>query len=337
MLLLIGLQGVLIVALLISNVTTYHFGVLTWALSIAILIPTVLLLIHILRTRNKLREIADGLKRACKGNLKTRLFSSGDRLLDEIIFSLNELIEQLEKVQIETIQAREARTRLLSSISHDIRTPLTSILGYIDALRDGIAATEEEKQEYLAILSHKASNLKQLIDEIFTMARLDADEFILKVETLDLAEVIREVIIEFLPVLKKHTMEVKVNLPEEKRCTVQADRLSIMRIIRNIMKNALLYGQEGKIIGVELIEHPHTYHVLIWDRGPGLTKGEIANVFERMYRSNKARTPFAEGSGLGLAIARALVEKHQGTIWVESVPWEKTTFGFSLPKPNISK
>lgn len=141
------------------------------------------------------------------GNVKTRLFAKDDSLFNEVIFSVNELIEQLEKVQVQTIKSEMARKRLLSSISHDIRTPLTSIIGYIDALKDDVAVSEEEKREYLQIISRKSNGLKHLIDDIFNMAKLDADDMPLKPETLDFAEIARESLIECLPDLQKHGME----------------------------------------------------------------------------------------------------------------------------------
>ena len=132
----------------------------------------------------------------------------------------------------------------MSSISHDIRTPLTSIIGYIDALKDGVAS-EIEKQEYLKILYMKSNNLKHLVDEIFNMAKLDANEFPLKEEELDFSEVTREVLIEFLPELSKHNIELQIRIPES-TCPIIADHLSIMRIIGNLMKMQFITERMGK-------------------------------------------------------------------------------------------
>ncbi|MBA4495076.1 HAMP domain-containing histidine kinase [Paenactinomyces guangxiensis] len=112
-----------------------------------------------------------------------------------------------------------------------------------------------------------------MTDEIFTLAKLDADEFPRKPESLDLAEMARESLIEFLPELKKYDIKLKLNIPEEKNCLVMADRLSIIRIIGNIIKNTVHYGKEGKVLGIELIETAHEYQLLIWDQGPGYLKG----------------------------------------------------------------
>lgn len=289
--------------------------------------------LHFIQNR---KSIAAKLKRAINGNLHTRLYTNNDHSLDNVVFSVNELISELEKVQVEAKRSQEARKQLLSSISHDIRTPLTSIIGYIDALKDDIAASEDEKREYLEILSKKSNGLKQLVDEIFNMAKLDADEFPLKEEQLDFSEITRESLIEFLPELSKQGIELQVNIPEAP-CPITVDSLSLMRVIGNLMKNAVYYGKPGKVVGIELSETTNEYQLLIWDKGPGISKHDLENVFERMYRSDQSRNYSHGGSGLGLAIAKALVEKNGGQIWVESIPWEKTTFGFSIPKQTVFK
>ncbi|MGG3892078.1 sensor histidine kinase [Metabacillus fastidiosus] len=333
--LLIILQFIVITGILIIDINGHAIGSLKGALLILLFFVTFILLIKRLHFRTRLKHTAVAIRRVSNGNLKTRLLAKDDFLFDEIIFSVNELIEQLEKIQIQSIKSQVARKSLLSSISHDIRTPLTSIIGYIDALRDDIATSEAEKQEYLRILSKKAGNLKELIEEIFDMAKLDADEMPLKEEPLDLAEVARESLIEFLPELKNEHVELHISIPE-KNCYVIADRLSLIRIIHNIIKNALEYGKDGKMLGIQIIEKANEYQLLIWDQGPGIPKEDLEFVFERMYRSDQSRSPFSSGSGLGLAIAKALVEKNKGDIWVESVPWVKTTCGFSIPRHNQS-
>ncbi|MEB9458389.1 HAMP domain-containing sensor histidine kinase [Bacillus anthracis] len=282
------------------------------------------------------KSIDTKLSRALKGNLQTRLFTSNDQSFHNIVFSINELIAELEKVRIKAKRSEESRKQLLSSISHDIRTPLTSIIGYIDALKDGVATSEIEKQEYLKILYMKSNNLKHLVDEIFNMAKLDANEFPLKEEKLDFSEVTREVLIDFLPEISKHNIKLQVLMPES-TCPIIADHLSLMRIIGNLMKNAIYYGKDGKTIGVELLETDAAYELLILDKGPGIPKHDLQNVFERMYRSEQSRNSSFGGSGLGLSISKALAERNGGHIWVESIPWERTTFGFSIPKHNTFK
>ncbi|MBP1996979.1 sensor histidine kinase [Paenibacillus eucommiae] len=332
------IQSVCITWLVILEFNDYAFGMFEmprWALLAALCVTTGLLIFIRFRVRTRLKQMTVELRRAMSGNLKTRLFAKDDNIWNEVIFSINELLEQLENVQIETIQSEAARKSLLSSISHDIRTPLTSIIGYVTALKDQVAISEQEQREYLEIVSRKSDELKVLIDEIFTMAKLDADEMPQVAESLDFTEMAREALIAFLPELNIYGIELKVQIPDEK-CLILADRLSVMRIIGNMIKNAMYYGREGKVLGVELAEVSDEYQLLIWDQGPGISKAELDHVFERMYRTDPSRNVSSGGSGggsgLGLAIAKALVEKNSGRIWAESIPWHRTVFGIAFKK-----
>ncbi|MFD2445350.1 sensor histidine kinase [Bacillus sp. CGMCC 1.16607] len=325
---LIILQLVCMTLLVIYNLP---LGMYESILFIILFILSIILLMKRFQLINRLKSMDVEIKRSINGNLKTRIFANHDSALNEVIFSLNDLIEKYEQVYIEAIKSQEARKSLLSSISHDIRTPLTSIIGYVDALVDGIATSEAERHEFLEIISKKSNGLKELIDQIFNMAKLDADEIPMKLEIIDLAEMTRGLLIEFLPELKRNQIEFKVNIPDE-RYTVLADRISILRIISNIVKNALQYGKQGKVLGIDLSVTRAEYQIHIWDRGPGIPKADLENVFERMYRVDPSRNSQIAGSGLGLAISKVLVEKNGGSIWVESIPWEKTTFIVSFPK-----
>ncbi|WP_274363809.1 sensor histidine kinase [Paenibacillus thermotolerans] len=335
---LILLQCVLLLVLAAALIRdTGNDNPLVWAAVTALAATTVLLLVQSRSSSAGIRRMADDLSRAAGGNWKTRLLANEDRDWNEVIFTINELIEQLEQLQVSAVKSEAARKSLLSGISHDIRTPLTSIIGYLDALKDDVPATEQERQQYLDIVSAKANALKEMIDEMFTMARLDADELPLTEEVHDFAEIVRETVIGFMPELKKHGMEPHIRIPEHP-CPIIADRLSIARIINNIVKNAIRHGQEGKTIGIELCEHGHEhernreYRLHIWDSGPGIAPADLPRVFERNFRGDRARTTGSGGSGLGLSIAKALTEKHRGRIWAESEPWKRTSFVVAIPK-----
>lgn len=333
--LLIIVQLLIMTGLVMMEMTNEPQGIFRGVLFAVLFIITAILLFMRFRFMVKLKGIVKALKRAIAGNVNTRLLTNDDPLFSEVIFSINELIEQLDKVKVQTIKSEAARKSLLSNISHDIRTPLTSIIGYVDALKDDIAVSREERQAYVEVISKKANALKDLIDEIFHLAKLDANEIPLKPELLDFAEIARESVIEFLPDLKKVDMKLEVSIPEEK-CLIVADCLSLRRIINNMIKNAIQYGKDGKVLGIKLIENTKEYQLNIWDKGVGISKDDAAKVFERMYRTERSRNPLHGGSGLGLAIAKALVEKNAGRIWVESKPGIKTTFSFTLPKRNDS-
>lgn len=279
----------------------------------------------------KFKRISRQVERVALGNLNTRILVRDDGMLSKLVCDFNKVIETLQKTQENQINVEESRRKLMSNISHDIRTPLTSIIGYIDALRDGVATSEEERLEYLDIISKKSKNLKHLIDKIFYMAKLDSDEIEMNFQIYDIGEIIRESIIEFLPELNKKEIELKVNLPK-KKIMVYVDKLSIIRIFNNILKNAIQYGSEGKVLGIDLISTKKNYQINIWDRGQGIDEEHLPYIFDRLYIKDKARNKALGSSGLGLAIVKKLLEKHRGTIWVESKPYKKTIFSFTIPK-----
>lgn len=328
---LIILQFILLTVIFIIDINAPSGSILKWFIYIVLFLISTTFFNLRFRYLTRLKRLNIEIKRVVNGNAKTRLLTNHYKEFNEFIFSINELVEQLEKSKIQSIKSEKARKEILSGISHDIRTPLTSIIGYVDALKDDIATSEVERKAYIEIITRKASGLKQLLDELFHMAKIDADEITLKEEQLDFAEITRETLIEFLPNLKKEGIELKMVIPEGK-CIITADRLSLHRIIGNLIKNSLDYGREGKILGVELTETPKDYQLTIWDQGAGIADEDMLHIFERMYRGNQSENRLYKGSGLGLSIAKALVEKHHGKIWIESIPWERTAFGFSIPK-----
>lgn len=329
---LIIVQFILIAGLIIAERIGQPHAILRGGLFAALSAATALLLFARLRFKSRLERVASELKRAIRGNGSTRLLANDEPAFNEVIFSINALIEQLEAVQVRTIKSEAARKSLLSNISHDIRTPLTSIIGYVDALKDGLAVTEEEKRQYIDIISRKAAALKEMINEIFDLAKLDADELPLKREPLDLAELAREAAIGLLPELKTYGMELQANVPDRK-CPIEADRLGMQRVIGNLLKNAVTYGKDGYVVGLELNEEDERYMLSVWDKGAGIREEDLPRVFDRMYRGDASRSPMqGGGSGIGLAVAKAIVEKHGGLIWAESRPGLQTVFSFTVPK-----
>ncbi|AFC29478.1 Two-component sensor kinase ycbM [Paenibacillus mucilaginosus 3016] len=296
-------------------------GVL-WAVVVTV---SLLLLRSSLRYTARLKGLTAELHRVLAGHGGARLLAGGDAVWNEAVFAVNGLIERLAEVQARSIRSEAARKSLLANISHDIRTPLTSMIGYVDALRDGMAPTPGEREEYVAILSRKAYALKRLVDETFHLAKLDADDLPLRPEPLDFAEEAREALISRLPELQKRGIELQVRLPEE-GCRITADRLSLQRILSNLLENALRYGGEGGVLGVELAAEDGEYRLQVWDRGPGIPAEELPHIFERSYRGDRSRSSRDGGSGLGLAIARALAEKNGGRLRAESEPGVRTVF-----------
>ncbi len=301
------------------------------ALNLLIIIFSVLKIYMKNKNIYKLKKMNEQIQRVASGNLNGRILVREDGLIGDLACNFNKIIESLQVTCENEIMAEEARRKLMVNISHDIRTPLTSIIGYVDALKDGMASNEEERQEYLQIISMKSRKLKQLIDEIFHMAKLDSDDIKMDFQSHDMGEILRECIIGFLPKFNKEEITLKIDIIDEK-ALVYCDRLSIIRILNNLIENALQYGGRENVIGIDLVQLENDYQINIWDKGPGIEEEHIPFIFERLYIRDKARKKPVGSSGLGLSIAKKLIEKHDGKIWVESKLSEKTVFSFTIPK-----
>lgn len=218
---------------------------------------------------------------------------------------------------------------MISDIAHDIRTPLTAIIGYVDLLRDdGLEVTREK--EYVDIIHERGNALKELIEEFFQMAKLECNDVELKTGKVNISEIIRQNIITFMKEISEKHMEPDMELGEEE-IYVLADRNALSRVVTNLISNSLKYGYEGRVIGIELKACGGCAEMTVWDRGKGIGKSKIPFIFERLYTEEGSRNRMLQGSGLGLAIVKRLVEYMGGNITVDSIPYEKTSFTLTLP------
>ena len=328
----LSFMGLLASVVLLSRNLVFNKPVERVEIGLLFIIAIFYILLYLIERKNNyiLHEIIGSVERIIEGNFNTRIYVVGNEEFSDLAKLLNDITDTFQKVEMDYKFSEESRRTLLSNISHDLRTPLTSIIGYLEALRDGIADSKEEEEEYIHILYFKALRLKHQVENIFYMAKLDADEIPMNFEVLNLSEVIRESVIDFMPKIQKDQINLTIDIKEE-ATKVYGDRLSILRIMSNLMENSLTHGKEGAVLGVELSSLLEEYRVCIWDKGPGISHEHIANVFDRLYMADRSRKN-RSGSGLGLAIVKKLLEKHKGKIWVESKPFERTSFYFTIPK-----
>jgi signal transduction histidine kinase len=287
-----------------------------------------------IQLRRFLSRFDEGIGKIEKGERALRFRAGTPSTLNGVLEGVNSIVGLLEAGHSESSRSETARKNLLSDISHDIRTPLTSIIGYVDALRDGVASGSAEREEYVAILAAKSRALKAMIDDIFSLAKLDADEIPMRPERLDACEAVREVLIEFLPSLRSLNVSLETDIPETP-CIAVADRTSLARIARNLVQNALQHGREGGWIRVSVgysqRDGREMVFVSVADRGPGIPERDLSRVFERLYRRDAARSGASEGSGLGLAIVQSLARKNGGYASAKSVPGAETVLEVLFP------
>ncbi|MBN2794967.1 MAG: HAMP domain-containing histidine kinase [Clostridia bacterium] len=318
----IAIIGVMLTLVYKSYIILYPF--------IGIIMLEGYLIWHYLKSRKDLNDLIKNLKTFRVTQRTQKLLVQKESEYKELVFEVNYLVEAYEQLKIDKQQQSSNNKQLLSNLSHDIRTPLTSIIGYVDALNDGIITSEEEFEEFIGILSMKSKNLKELTDQIFNVARIDAEDVLINFEYIELNEFLTNILIDFIPQFEKLELKLENEISEEK-FMVQADRVALTRIFQNIMKNAIQHGKSGKVIGMKSYIANDFYRVIIWDRGKGIPKSKQQYIFERLYKVDDARKMDSSNSGLGMAIAKKLVLKHNGNIFLKSEENKLTEFFVELP------
>jgi signal transduction histidine kinase len=264
--------------------------------------------------------------RGIQGGERDKLFAKGNGQIADISYELNKIIDT-NLIQIAQLKkADEANKQILTGLSHDVRTPLASLLGYLEALQKG-SLDEVEKQEYLEVAFRKANDLKAYVDMLFKWFKLSSNEQQSVIETVDINEQTREIIIEWLPVLEQSSIALSVNIGDED-LPVSIDRMAYSRILNNLMQNAI---QHSHCTQISIIIRQDVNRVLISvvNNGQIIPEDQLPHIFERLYKGDRART--GKGSGLGLAITKELVANLHGEISVSSTQNEGTKFQISLP------
>jgi len=282
---------------------------LFWGLLLLICIFLLLNHYHLSKDVSKIIQTARDI-RAGNFNLRFRLRTTRTDILEHG-GELNRLADHFQTALERTKFLEEERKRMISNISHDLRTPLTSLLGYIDALQTDKTLTEEERVEFLRISAEKGNDLLHLIQEFFELARLEEASQEIVLQKVDLAEFARAVILDFYPDFTKLSITPSLAITSYP-VYVNANPDSLRRVLNNLLANALRYGREGKIIGLTVRQELEYAFVEVWDRGEGIPAQDLPYIFERLYTAEASRNKSMRGTGLGLTIAKSLVEKQGG-------------------------
>lgn len=299
----------------------------------AILILIILLLINFIIMQNlKLKRISNIISEITGGSFNQRIrIQNHNKTIEELTANLNRLVEEFQKIIGLNKSYENERKQMISNISHDLRTPLTSMLGYIEVIKNDKNIKEEEKDQYLDIIERKCEALKALIDRFFELSKMESNDIKLNMAKQNICEIVRQNVVLFYNDFMTNNIEPIINVPD-KDIYVNCDKDLVDRILNNLISNSLRYSVQGTKIGINILEKEDKIAVEVWDNGKGIPKEQIPYIFDRLYTLEKSRNNKFQGSGLGLTIAKKLVEKQGGEIFVESIPNEKTSFVFELPK-----
>ena len=278
------------------------------------------------RVKKQISEMYDVLADIKNGNGNRRILSDTNELVAPLAYEINDIIVSYENRLSAFRQTDETNRQLMTSLSHDVRTPLTTLIGYLDAAQKGIV-TGKDKDDYIETARRKAHDLKEYIDVLFDWFKLNSNEFIMAINTVEAVELTRNILIDWIPIFEDKEIDYCIDIPEQP-FRVNLDPDAYMRILNNLIQNVIAHSHADKI-EISLSKQNGDIKILVSDNGVGIGKEDLKHIFERLYKCDKGRSE--KGSGLGLAITHQLVEKMNGTITAESVQGKGTAFTLIFP------
>ncbi|WP_200898631.1 sensor histidine kinase [Gottschalkia purinilytica] len=298
----------MILTRLYNTVGPYVVAIIT-----GIILFTISFFILTQRSIRYLEEINIALKNISQGNLETRVNIKSRDELGELAQNINLMAEQLKQLIEEERNAEKTKNELVTSVSHDLRTPLTSILGYLGLIVNDKYKDELVLRYYIDIAYNKAQTLKKLIDELFEFTKISYGGIKVNLDRINIVELLEQLAEEFVPILDENGMEYRLTLPENK-IYVKADGGLLVRVFENLLSNAITYGKEGKYVDIQLENENNETIVSIINYGETIPEMDLKYIFDRFYRVEKSRSQDTGGTGLGLSIAKNIVELHEGKI-----------------------
>lgn len=275
---------------------------------------------EIKRIDHKLEEISE-----TDSDEKIMIFTD-DPVLMGLGGQINRLLLERQKIKASFKRKEISSKKMLANISHDIKTPLTVISGYLEILR-----LNDPDDEMLKKVEAKTKQVMDLIDQFFTLAKIESGDTDIELCKIDINEVCRENVLEFYDILMQKEFEVDLYIPETP-IFVQGDKDALQRILYNLLSNVIRYGIDGKYLGVILRQDKNSVYIDVVDKGKGIGQEFISNVFDRAYTMEDSRNKEIQGNGLGLTIAKNLAERLGGDISLSSTPNAQTTFTVRLKK-----
>jgi signal transduction histidine kinase len=273
------------------------------------------------RSLRYLRTISDAVSDIAGGDLDREIAVEGDDEFSLMAQNINNMAGDIKVMLARERESEKNRNELITNIAHDLKTPLTSVIGYLDLLsgRTGVELTQEQQHNYLVIVCNKAKRLEQLIEDLFGFTKLSFGKMTMRPVYIDIVKLLEQLLEEQYPEFEKYGMsyDLKSNVDS---LEITGDSTLIARLFENLIGNAIKYGEEGKRVEVRITHDPENDAVAVAVKNYGfvIPEEEQTKIFEKFYRVDKARSSNKGGSGLGLAIAKDIAELHDGSISVTS-------------------
>ncbi|GFN33470.1 sensor histidine kinase [Paenibacillus xylaniclasticus] len=286
--------------------------------------------VNLIKVRDSLQSII-----ANRSSEKLLLFTD-DRALIPVLVEINHLLEHNQQKAADFIRMEQSMRKMLSNISHDLKTPLTVVLGYIETINLDPHMNAEDRQLLLTKVHHKANEVLELVRRFFDLARLESGDTVLPLSLIQMNDLCGTNLLAFYDTLTAQGFEVAISIPELP-LHAWGNEEALNRVLNNLISNAITHGGEGKAIGLALRADEEFVYIDIWDKGKGIPEHEQDRVFERLYTLEDSRNQSFQRSGLGLTITKRLLEALGGTIRITSRPYDKTVFTVRLQRCSYAK
>jgi Signal transduction histidine kinase len=332
--------GMLVFPVLSAAVTGFRteevpVGVAIMQIVLALVIPFVIcaLVVGWIISKNilqPLQELRSATQHIMDGRFDIGLTYDKNDEMGDLCAAFGVMRDRL-KASLERQEKLEASRRmLLASISHDLRTPMASIKGYVEGLQDGIIQDREKMIRYISVIKHKTESLDRLIETLFQYTQMDLTDPEASLRMHDSRELLESILHPFETEFADQPVRLEVGRPLPS-ARIRADERGIAQVFDNLIGNARRYVEDGGIIAVEAAVCGDELRISVRDTGTGIAEEDLPHVFEQFYRAEKSRSRHYGGAGLGLAICKKIVERHGGRIRAESAPNAGTTIAITLP------
>jgi len=249
--------------------------------------------------------------------------------LGQLTQHYNSMTHRIRAQFAEIQQFESKRKLLLSNLSHDLRTPLTTMLGCAEMIRTGNYKDQVDLQARAKIILQRCRYMDKLLNQMLDISRQDADDLSIRLADHNLSEIVRKIAVEYIMILDGDQILLDVEIPDED-IHISIDAPLVERALRNILDNAIRYGKDGRYLGIQLTADEQAVNMIVKDKGKGIPPEHQTRIFERFYRGDSGRK--GEGLGIGLAIVKDIVEAHQGNVDMSSTPNVETVFRIKLPR-----
>lgn len=326
------LIGGMYVNTLMPNLTKMVGSLLAWfilASTVSIIVSFALVYRQSSNISTSVQKINSAVLDIAAGNFDQRIAVAGTDEISQLASSFNFMAGSLEKLD-------NMRSRFISDISHELRTPMTSISGFVEGILDGTIPPEKQ-EDYLKIVLDESNRLKKLVTDMLEMSKMSSSEYKLNAAEFDFAELIRVCIIGLEQKISDKSIELNVDFKAEK-LAVFADRDAIQRVLINLIDNAIKFSYPNTIIDISMWFDSKKAYFSVGNYGDGIEKEELPHVFDRFYKTDESRTNKSAGAGLGLSFVKNIMLLHKQSVWVDSNPAKEgsnikyTRFTFSLER-----